>query len=184
MLGVDRDRELDPEPRQPRGDVLGLGGEGEARRLDADHAQPRLAVAALPLGQVGERADAVQLRVFDEVDERRAAGGQRRHRLRFGSDPGEAGGQVGGGDVVASGAHLGVLEAGQYPGRVTELVAFLLPALPLLALLLTLLLGHYPGCEAIVRLSERIAGRRRTRDAVRRPALPKPPAPPRPPAAS
>jgi hypothetical protein len=41
---------------------------------------------------------------------------------------------------------------------VTELLAFLLPALPLLGLLLTLLLGHYPGCEAIVRLSERIAG--------------------------
>jgi hypothetical protein len=58
---------------------------------------------------------------------------------------------------------------------VTELVAFLLPALPLLGLLLTLLLGHYPGCEAIVRLSERIAARRRTRDAVRRPTLPKPP---------
>lgn len=57
----------------------------------------------------------------------------------------------------------------------TELVAFLLPALPLLGLLLTLLLGHYPGCEAIVRLSERIADRRRTRDANRRPALPKPP---------
>ena len=60
--------------------------------------------------------------------------------------------------------------------RVTELVTFLLPALPLLGLLLTLLLGHYPGCEAIVRLSERIADRRRrTRDADRRPALPKPP---------
>jgi hypothetical protein len=58
---------------------------------------------------------------------------------------------------------------------VTELVTFLLPALPLLGLLLTLLLGHYPGCEAIVRLSERIASRRRTRDAIRRPALPKPP---------
>jgi hypothetical protein len=58
---------------------------------------------------------------------------------------------------------------------VTELVAFLLPALPLLGLLLTLLLGRYPGCEAIVRLSERIAARRRTRDAIRRPALPKPP---------
>jgi len=57
---------------------------------------------------------------------------------------------------------------------VTELVTFLLPVLPLLALLLTLLLGHYPGCEAIVRLSERIAARRRTRDADRRPALPKP----------
>ena len=41
--------------------------------------------------------------------------------------------------------------------RVTALLAFLLPALPLLGLLLTLLLGHYPGCEAIVRLSERIA---------------------------
>jgi hypothetical protein len=58
---------------------------------------------------------------------------------------------------------------------VTELVTFLLPALPLLGLLLTLLLGHYPGCEAIVRLSERIAGARRLREADRRPALPKPP---------
>jgi hypothetical protein len=42
-----------------------------------------------------------------------------------------------------------------------ELLTFLLPALPLLALLATLLLGHYPGCEAIVRLSERIAAGRR-----------------------
>lgn len=45
----------------------------------------------------------------------------------------------------------------------TELAAFLLPALPLLALLVALLLGRYPGCEAIVRLSERIAARRRAR---------------------
>jgi len=44
---------------------------------------------------------------------------------------------------------------------VAELVTFLLPALPLLGLLLALLLGHYPGCEAIVRLSERIAARGR-----------------------
>jgi hypothetical protein len=58
---------------------------------------------------------------------------------------------------------------------VPELITFLLPALPLLALLLTLLLGHYPGCEAIVRLSERIAAPRRTSDATRRSALPKPP---------
>lgn len=60
-----------------------------------------------------------------------------------------------------------------------EFVTFLLPALPLLVLLAALLLGRYPGCEAIVRLSERLAGRadrrRRTRDAARRPALPKPP---------
>jgi hypothetical protein len=42
-----------------------------------------------------------------------------------------------------------------------ELGAFLLPAVPLLALLVCLLLGRYPGCEAIVRLSDRIAARSR-----------------------
>jgi hypothetical protein len=46
-----------------------------------------------------------------------------------------------------------------------ELGAFLLPAAPLLALVVCLLLGRYPGCEAIVRLSERIACRRRPRAA-------------------
>ena len=57
-----------------------------------------------------------------------------------------------------------------------QLVTFLLPALPLLALLATLLLGRYPGCAAIVRLSDRIASRaREIRDATRRFALPKPP---------
>lgn len=57
----------------------------------------------------------------------------------------------------------------------SELVTFLLPALPLLGLLLTLLLGRYPGCEAIVRLSERIADHRcPSRDFARR-SLPKPP---------
>jgi hypothetical protein len=39
----------------------------------------------------------------------------------------------------------------------TELGAFLLPAVPLLVLLICLLCGRYPGCEAIVRLSERLA---------------------------
>jgi hypothetical protein len=58
---------------------------------------------------------------------------------------------------------------------VTELVTFLLPALPLLALLLALLLGHYPGCEAIVRLAERIAYRDGKPAAPGRTALPKPP---------
>jgi hypothetical protein len=57
-----------------------------------------------------------------------------------------------------------------------ELVTFLLPALPLLALLATLLLGRYPGCDAIVRVAERLAehgesGHGKTRSA----ALPKPP---------
>lgn len=46
-----------------------------------------------------------------------------------------------------------------------ELGAFLLPAVPLLALLVCLLLGRYPGCEAIVRLSERLASRRRPKAA-------------------
>jgi hypothetical protein len=58
---------------------------------------------------------------------------------------------------------------------VAQLVTFLLPALPLLALLLTLLFGRYPGCEVIVRLSERIAGGIRSARAARRSALPKPP---------
>ena len=34
----------------------------------------------------------------------------------------------------------------------------LIAALPLLVLLGSLLLGRYPGCDAIVRLSERISG--------------------------
>jgi hypothetical protein len=59
---------------------------------------------------------------------------------------------------------------------VTELGAFLLPVVPLLALLLFLLLGRYPGCEAIVRLSERIAaGERGARGRPRRQRLPLPP---------
>jgi hypothetical protein len=58
---------------------------------------------------------------------------------------------------------------------VTELGALLLPVLPLLALLAFLLLGRYPGCEAIVRLAERIADRQgRSCRAARRPAPPKP----------
>ncbi len=44
----------------------------------------------------------------------------------------------------------------------------LIAALPLLLLIGALLLGRYPGCEAIVRLSERIAaGRNRRRPAGR-----------------
>jgi hypothetical protein len=59
---------------------------------------------------------------------------------------------------------------------VTELGTFLLPVIPLLVLLATLLLGRYPGCEAIVRLSERIAARQGTaKDAPRLASLPKPP---------
>jgi hypothetical protein len=65
---------------------------------------------------------------------------------------------------------------GRYPGRVTELGAFLLPVVPLLGLLAFLLLGRYPGCEAIVQLSERLAkGSKSRRDTVAAAALPKSP---------
>jgi hypothetical protein len=59
---------------------------------------------------------------------------------------------------------------------VAELGAFLLPAAPLLALVVCLLFGRYPGHEAIVRLSERIASRERARTAgsSRRQAPPRP----------
>ncbi|HEX6752077.1 MAG TPA: hypothetical protein VF093_00625 [Solirubrobacterales bacterium] len=50
----------------------------------------------------------------------------------------------------------------------------LLALVPLLLLVASLLLGVYPGCEAIVRLSERIAMRRGPRAAGRqsRPGAP------------
>lgn len=58
----------------------------------------------------------------------------------------------------------------------SELGAFLLPVVPLLGLLVCLLLGRYPGCEAIVRLSERIAsGGRPKRAALARIRLPQAP---------
>jgi hypothetical protein len=53
----------------------------------------------------------------------------------------------------------------------------LIAALPLLLLLGALLLGHYPGCDAIVRLSERISGSRppgsRASAPSRRPTVPR-----------
>ncbi|HEV2790221.1 MAG TPA: hypothetical protein VGV69_02855 [Solirubrobacterales bacterium] len=57
----------------------------------------------------------------------------------------------------------------------SEFADFLLPAAPLLCLLAALLFGRYPGCEAIVRISERIAGLSRAGQRAARGALPKPP---------
>lgn len=58
----------------------------------------------------------------------------------------------------------------------TELGTFLLPVIPLLGLLAMLLLGRYPGCEAILRLSERITDHQGTvKDAPQASRLPKPP---------
>jgi len=55
------------------------------------------------------------------------------------------------------------------------LMEMVLAAVPLLILLASLLLGHYPGAEAIVRLSERIARSGRSRPSTSEPR----PAPPR-----
>jgi len=49
------------------------------------------------------------------------------------------------------------------------MIEILIAAVPLLALLASLLLGHYPGCEAVLRLAERFDSRhpRRTGSAGR-----------------
>ncbi|HEX2096806.1 MAG TPA: hypothetical protein VHF50_05495 [Solirubrobacterales bacterium] len=51
------------------------------------------------------------------------------------------------------------------------LLGFVLPAVPLLLLLASLAWGVYPGCDAIVRLAERI-GARRGRPPLTRPRRP------------
>jgi len=59
---------------------------------------------------------------------------------------------------------------------VTELGAFLLSLVPLLALLVFLLLGRYPGCDAIVRLGDRLAASAASKPkAAARVRLPLPP---------
>ena len=57
-----------------------------------------------------------------------------------------------------------------------HICAFFLPAVPLLLLLAFLLLGRYPGHGAMVRLSERIAARRRPAVGSGFTARPRPPA--------
>ena len=52
----------------------------------------------------------------------------------------------------------------------------LLALVPLLLLVSSLLLGHYPGCDTIVRLGARFAPRVGSR-AARKPSLPKAPRP-------
>lgn len=55
------------------------------------------------------------------------------------------------------------------------MLEYLLAGLPLLLLVVSLLLGHYPGYEAIVRLAERIATQPRQRGTKRqaRPRAPR-----------
>jgi hypothetical protein len=59
----------------------------------------------------------------------------------------------------------------------SELGMFLLPVAPLLLLLVSLLFGFYPGCDAMMRLADRIASGSRARfTALDRPSRPHPPA--------
>ena len=61
VVGVERDRELDLRAaRPPRATFVRVLAEVELRRVDADHAQARIRVAAVPLLQVRQRADRVQ----------------------------------------------------------------------------------------------------------------------------
>lgn len=57
------------------------------------------------------------------------------------------------------------------------MLEILIAALPLILLLGSLLLGHYPGCDAVVRLSERFSPRSGSRPAAarasRRPLAPR-----------
>ena len=65
-----------------------------------------------------------------------------------------------------------LLAAAQLLGQ----LELLLPAIPLLLLLCSLVVGVYPGCETAVRLSERLAAAtRRKVKAFRRAALPRRP---------
>jgi hypothetical protein len=57
------------------------------------------------------------------------------------------------------------------------MIEFAIAAVPLLLLLVALLLGRYPGCEAALRLAERIASRdRREATAASNSRRPQPPA--------
>jgi hypothetical protein len=57
------------------------------------------------------------------------------------------------------------------------MIEFAIAAVPLLLLLVALLLGRYPGCDAALRLAERIAsGARRGATAARNSRRPQPPA--------
>jgi hypothetical protein len=48
------------------------------------------------------------------------------------------------------------------------MLEFAIAAIPLLLLLLALLLGRYPGCEAALRLAERFASRTRAKPTTAR----------------
>jgi hypothetical protein len=55
------------------------------------------------------------------------------------------------------------------------MIEFLLPVIPLLALIASLLLGFYPGCEAAMRLADRFASRTRSKTAAIVASLPRRP---------
>ena len=105
VAGVVGDRVADAQALERGRQRVALGGEAEARRVDADRGETRLPVALVPADRVRQRANAVELREVEEMDERRPARGEHGHRLGRLADPGDFLRQVRGGDVVSVGTH-------------------------------------------------------------------------------
>lgn len=98
---VDQNGELDPEPAQSKLGCLRVGAKGKPRCLDAKDPQAERFVASLPLDQVGQGADAVQLAVVQEMNQHRSLGRQDRHLAGVLADPGGLGRQLGCCDVIS-----------------------------------------------------------------------------------
>ena len=71
--------------------------------MDAQHRQTVVAIALVPCPQVGQRPDRVELREVEEVDQDRMRRGEAVDGLHRVTDPVQAGGDGGDGDVGSRG---------------------------------------------------------------------------------
>ena len=99
QLGVDQHRVLDSQASDGIPDGLLLAGGVEARAVDPDHSQARLAVALVPCLQVGQGPDRVGSAEVPELDQRGAPLLDRRNRPGR-IDPGQLRGKQRRSDVV------------------------------------------------------------------------------------
>ena len=122
VAGVVGDGVSHAQRLQGRRELLGLGAERVARRVEAERRQAAMGIAVVPGDQVGHRPDAVQLREVEEVDEHGARGGELRHpRRAVGVEPPKPPGKLRGRDVrslrVASTADRRAAGRPRYAGR-------------------------------------------------------------------
>ena len=101
VLGVDGDGMLDAQALDRVPDGIGRAGEGEARRVGAEHAQTPGRVALAPGEDVGEGPDAVELGEVEEVDQDGRGGDQALHNGLIATDPDQARRQRRCGDVCS-----------------------------------------------------------------------------------